>query len=331
MTQRIPSWSLALLAFAMLALAAGPLLAGDEALPNRAFLGVMLEGGLDTDGARVVGVTPGSGAEAAGLEKGDVIVEIDGAPITAAADVTKALRERSPGDAIGLIVERDGDEVRLDATLGEREMRGFKFAWSGEDADALEKSLRESLEGLPDKLHFGQPMKIEREPRTYLGVSLLNASEELREALGASPEAGVLVNEVVDDSPAANAGLRAGDLVVAVDGDDVSGTFELTALIRDREPGDVVLLDLVRDRAPLRLEATLGETEGTVKMFRFRSPDGDTEELGIQIDEKGMIDMGEIREEVERAMEKLRESLREVESRPRREIEVVVPGRTIAL
>jgi serine protease Do len=71
-------------------------------------------------GAIVRQVEPGSGADAAGVRRGDIIVRLGDDPIDNAGDLFGALRDYQPGDAVELTVVRDGDELTLEVTLGER-------------------------------------------------------------------------------------------------------------------------------------------------------------------------------------------------------------------
>ena len=73
-----------------------------------------------TSGALIAEVTPGSGAEVAGLQNGDVIAAIDGKEVKAAEDVTSAVNAHKPGDQIKVTFRR-GDETKdADVKLGER-------------------------------------------------------------------------------------------------------------------------------------------------------------------------------------------------------------------
>ncbi|HEU5301396.1 MAG TPA: trypsin-like peptidase domain-containing protein [Acidimicrobiia bacterium] len=95
-----------------------------------AFLGVSTEtvtparareaGLAVSTGAIVVQVTPGSPAEDAGVEVGDVIVAIGDTPVDTTADVQTAVRENRPGDTVKVIVDRDGERVTIEAVLAER-------------------------------------------------------------------------------------------------------------------------------------------------------------------------------------------------------------------
>lgn len=91
---------------------------------QHAFLGVSLTDGEATaagttrTGAQVMQVTPGSGAERAGLEVGDVVVGIGGRPVSGADSLTGAVRALAPGQQVTLDVVRDGSDRSLHVTLG---------------------------------------------------------------------------------------------------------------------------------------------------------------------------------------------------------------------
>jgi serine protease Do len=71
-------------------------------------------------GAIVETVEPGSAADAAGVRRGHIIVQLGDEPIENTGDLLGALRDYQPGDTVELTVVRDGDEQTLEATLGER-------------------------------------------------------------------------------------------------------------------------------------------------------------------------------------------------------------------
>lgn len=72
-------------------------------------------------GARVDSVTDGSPAASAGIEAGDVIVQVAGAPVRSTDELRSALRRHAPGDEITVVVLRDGERLDIAATLGERQ------------------------------------------------------------------------------------------------------------------------------------------------------------------------------------------------------------------
>jgi len=86
-----------------------------------AFFGVVPEfGEAERPGVRVSGVRPGSPADAAGVQAGDIIVRFAGVAVKTLEDLTFALRSKRPGDRVEAVIVRDGAEREIEATLGER-------------------------------------------------------------------------------------------------------------------------------------------------------------------------------------------------------------------
>jgi hypothetical protein len=75
----------------------------------------------DVAGVRLMGVTPGSPADRAGVRKGDVVVEFGGMAVKDLYQYTDALRAHKPGDEVTVVVERDGKRLSLAARLGARD------------------------------------------------------------------------------------------------------------------------------------------------------------------------------------------------------------------
>ena len=85
------------------------------------YLGVGLEDRTDGGrGAVITDVGPGSPASRAGIEAGDIVVDVDGTPIDGQGALIAAIRDRSPGDTVAIDVLRGGSRVTLTATLVER-------------------------------------------------------------------------------------------------------------------------------------------------------------------------------------------------------------------
>ena len=93
--------------------------AGEEI--QGAFLGVSLDV-VDSGraGAVITEVTSGSAADEAGLEVGDLVIEIDGSSVQGPADLAAQVQTHQPGSTVDLVLVRDGDEMTLTVTLGER-------------------------------------------------------------------------------------------------------------------------------------------------------------------------------------------------------------------
>jgi len=108
--------------------------------------------------------------------------------------------------------------------------------------------------------------------RGFLGVGLEELTPELQTHFGAPEGSGVLVASVNDDSPAAAAGVRVGDVITAVDGLAVDSTRDLSREIRHR-PGERVAIELYRDGKPRQVTATLGERQAHDWGHSGRSPE----------------------------------------------------------
>ena len=87
---------------------------------RRASTGSMPDFAFSGPGVRIGAVSPGSPAEAAGLQRGDVIIRLDGRELADLGEYSNALKEHQPGDTVELTYLRDGVEKTVSITLGER-------------------------------------------------------------------------------------------------------------------------------------------------------------------------------------------------------------------
>ena len=88
---------------------------------EQGYLGVGIEPRRDGGrGAIVTDVDPGSPAEDAGVEVGDLVIEIDGIPLTGHTDLAATIRDLDPGSEIMLTILRAGETIELSATLAKR-------------------------------------------------------------------------------------------------------------------------------------------------------------------------------------------------------------------
>ncbi len=95
--------------------------------------------------------------------------------------------------------------------------------------------------------------------RAYLGVYIQDVSKAMEETFGVKAGEGVLVSDIISESPAEKAGIKSGDIITKVNGKAVGSTDELIKTISTKPVGSVVTLDIVRDKAPLQVQVTLAE------------------------------------------------------------------------
>ncbi len=100
----------------------------------------------------------------------------------------------------------------------------------------------------------------------YLGIAMDELKPSMSRALGLEEDLGVLINEVIEDSPAAEAGLRSGDVLLRVGGHEITGIGKLTRSLHAHDPGDEVELVVLREGGRETFDVVLGEreTRGTI-------------------------------------------------------------------
>jgi serine protease Do len=179
--------------------------------------------GLDTArGALVSSVEHGSPAEKAGLESGDVILKLDGTPVTSSIDLSSRVATMKPGSSAQLEVWRNGKPREVAVRVGEAP--SAKMA-SAERAVDLSKA------------------------RLGLAVRTLTPEEQKQ----ASVDGGLLVEQV--SGPAARSGIRAGDIIVAANGTKLKSADQLKAVAKDH---DTVALLVQRDEGRVYIPIHVG-------------------------------------------------------------------------
>jgi Do/DeqQ family serine protease len=109
---------------------------------------------------------------------------------------------------------------------------------------------------------MGQLIEKGRVVRGWLGIVIQDLSDELAPGFGVAPRSGVLVSDVMKDSPAETAGVRAGDIIVEFGGQPIRELPELQRRVAATPPGQAVPLTVLRDKKPTRLIVKIGEMPG---------------------------------------------------------------------
>ncbi|MFN4020637.1 MAG: Do family serine endopeptidase [Erythrobacter sp.] len=115
--------------------------------------------------------------------------------------------------------------------------------------------------------------------RGYLGVGLAPINEDIAASLGIEKRRGEFVKTVQDDSPAARAGLKPGDIITRVNGKEVTSDQTVSFLVANLAPGAQVPVELLREGKKLALKVTLGKrpTEAELQQ-QIQTFDPDSEE-----------------------------------------------------
>jgi len=104
-----------------------------------------------------------------------------------------------------------------------------------------------------------QLLKNGKVTRGWLGVVIQDMNEDLAQSFGLKTDKGVLISQVNPDSPASKAGLKDGDVVVAIDGNSVENVAELRNTIAMTAPGTELVLKVIRDGKTYSIPVTIGE------------------------------------------------------------------------
>ena len=198
-------------------------------------------------GVVVESVTSGSPAEKAGVKAGDVIAEFDGERVRSVAQLTRLVRESAEGRAVKVVVWRDGKRLDLSVTpAGGGGAAGSARRRQGEARGTASGAARGrdhadcSNASCPDcerRFRFedaarGPFVPDAASPRSRgvfsllapgqgrLGIGVEDLTGQLASYFGTKD--GVLVRSVDDGSPAAKAGIKAGDVITSVNGDAVN-------------------------------------------------------------------------------------------------------------
>jgi serine protease Do len=230
--------------------------------------------GLDkVRGVAIEKVVEGSPAEKAGLQAGDVLLRVNNDEITSSRKLTRIISEIAPDHTANITVLRGGSERNVSVTLGKRpepaipaamlgRLEGFRRVPLPPDAG--------SLEGLFPRSGAGEPMIWTFGGRRQIGVSANGLTKQLADHFGV--DGGVLIANVREDSPAAKAGLKAGDIIVEANGKAVTNENELVREINDAKEGDVSIT-FVRDRSRQTVNVTPEEVKRTPgTYFEFPEP-----------------------------------------------------------
>ncbi|HJU07952.1 MAG TPA: DegQ family serine endoprotease [Rhodanobacteraceae bacterium] len=173
-------------------------------------------------GALVGSVTPGSGADKAGIQVGDVILAYNGHPIDTASDLPPLVGETQPGSTATVQISRDGKVQNVKVKVGElpRDQKTLEAMRSGAQASSGSSAL---------------------------GLSVQTITPAMRQQLDLKDKGGVVISDV--RGAAAQAGLQPGDVILRVGNKPVDSVATFKSAAAGIKPGDTVLLLVSRDGA----------------------------------------------------------------------------------
>jgi len=165
----------------------------------------------DEKGALVADVPAGGPADKAGIKRGDVIISFDGKEIKTMSELPYLVASTSVGKTVTVEVIRDGKKLSFEVKIRE---------------------LKEDESGGPTTTE---------DEAAKLGMVVQEITPELARNFGLSEKSGLVVVQVESGSPVAEAGIRAGDLILEVDRQTVKTLDDFTRKIESYKAGDAIL------------------------------------------------------------------------------------------
>lgn len=205
-------------------------------------------------GLVITRVSAESPAARAGLRVGDVILRFDGEQVTTYRKLQRLVSEAAPEQTVRLSISRGGSEQEVSVTLGTRP-NSFQALSRVYGAQAQSAEAGRALEALRNQgtIGFGWGRRI--------GINTTQLTKQLADYFGITGGRGLLVTSVAENSPAARAGLKAGDVITDVDGEKVESSGDLSRAINRKSEG-AVNLKVVRDRNQMSISVTPEKREG---------------------------------------------------------------------
>lgn len=223
-------------------------------------------------GAIINDVYGDSPADKAGLKEDDIIISFNGNKIFDYDDLIDNLEDSKPGDKVDLTIMRDDKQMDINITLGEKPNNKDLYKFYNTPTPP-------PVPGVPAPPHvfnYGNKnhgyYSITPESNAYIGVELTDLTDQLKNYFGVDEDEGVLISAVEKDSPAEKAGLKAGDVIIKVDNEDVENYSEVKDIITEKDKGDEVSLVIVRNRQKKDFAVTVDEKEND-DVYYFQAPD----------------------------------------------------------
>jgi C-terminal processing protease CtpA/Prc len=254
---------------------------------GRPYLGILGENAPATadektpppEGAVIREVAADSPAAKAGLLSGDRIVGLNDQPIKSFEDLKVRIGVLQPNEKITLRVVREGKDINVPVELGEAKNPPKAAAERGL-RNFLDDNLPIPREGIPPQLeellNNGIPANQLRnnlaKPRPMVGVEVQAIDDALRNHLKLGDLKGVVVADVLPESPAAKEGIQSEDVITHADDKPVSDPVELKEIIAAKKAGDKIKLTLVRAGEKIEKLVTVEEKSPAQEGLSWRMP-----------------------------------------------------------
>lgn len=213
----------------------------------------------DTHGAEIVTVDHDAPANKAGLKVHDVVLEMNGQRVDGAEQFRRMLRETPSGHTVKFLISRDGQQQTISVELADRAQVEAK-AWKQHftvpdpaDSSSSQGFIAPFYRGLGNGF-FG----VFAPNGLYVGADVDAISTQLASYFGVSDGTGLLVRSVDENSPAATAGLKAGDVITKVNNSTMTSRADWLKTLHNNR-GKQVQLTVMRNKKEQTLSMQAGE------------------------------------------------------------------------
>jgi serine protease Do len=216
-------------------------------------------------GVIVDDVEPDSPAANAGIKEKDVITQYDGQPVEGTVQFRRLIRETPPGRSVTLEISRGGSTQSISVQLGDRsayfekKMKGKMRDFGGAYSFSMPKV--EEFPDMPDVMDTRTPV---------LGINAEDLTGQLGSYFGAPNNAGVLVREVRPGTPADKAGLKAGDVIIKIEGKEVRTLADLRAQLREKSNQSSVSMGVLRKGSEIAVTVPIEKPRPMEQMHSVR-------------------------------------------------------------
>ncbi len=267
-------------------------------------------------GVEVTLVDQDAPAGKAGLKEHDVILTLNGNQVESVEQLRRMIREIPPGRTVNLGISRAGQLITLKTQLADRRQT-FALARPGKTITFAMPAIpavpaMPAVPVAPFAPEMDMPVSVVVvHSSARSGLMVENLTPQLGDFFGAKNGRGVLVRSVEKGSRAEQAGFRAGDVIVKVNGESISDSGDFTHAIRGRK-GNAVTVSIIRERKEQNLTLTVPDRNQSKVLDMDESleaPDTDAETV-IDLSEV-QSEIAHLKPEIEHAIRVIRPSVEE--------------------
>jgi serine protease Do len=176
----------------------------------------------------------------------------------------------NPGNSGGALINARGELIGMNTMI----LTGGGAGFGGEAGNV---GIGFAVPSNMAKQVLDQLVKNGKVTRGYMGVSLQAVSRELAPEFGLKNDHGAIVGDVTPGKPGDKAGLKSGDVIVKIDGQEVQDSNDLTMKVTGHAPGDTVTLDVIREGKPMKIKVTLGQRPNGLDWAKSGANNGDND------------------------------------------------------